>query len=120
MKALLKVFTVLIAMMPLATTYANTDEPVFKLKQQGEKTLAFEMKAFAKDNVEIIFETSNGEQVFSEYLVRPVEFERIYNLEALKKGDYFIRVKYGSKTQLLPIKLTATGIELNFGDLVSI
>jgi hypothetical protein len=120
MKVLFKIFiSALIAILPL-TAYANNDEPVFKVKTIEEKTIAFEMKAMAQENVEISIENAKGDTLFSEYVVRPTTFERLYNLESLSNGEYFIRVQYGTNTQLLPIKLTAKGIKLDFGDLVSI
>ena len=120
MKALMKIFAILLTATPLVSASAYTDEPVFIIKRQGERSIVFEMKELKQADAEITIQNEAGEALFSEYIVRPSEFERVYNLEALVNGHYYIKVEYGSHTQLLPVNLTDTGIELNFSDLVSL
>lgn len=119
MKTRIKIIAMFTVLLISNFVFAGTEKPVFTLKKKGEKTIYFDTKEMLSSFVEVTIQNENGEKIFSEYAIHTSEFERKYNLSELNNGVYFIVVKSDVTTQMLPIKITDKGLEMDWEDLES-
>lgn len=117
MKLLIKNLA-LVAMLVLSTSgIAATVEPVFHIKVSAEKTIQFDTKGIQSSTVEVTFADAMGEVLFTEYTTHPKSFERVYNLEELADGVYFLLIKSDEETQKLIVKIKEGKLDINMKNL---
>ncbi|MEM9920140.1 MAG: hypothetical protein AAF990_18735 [Bacteroidota bacterium] len=120
MKTLVKTVSLVMVLFFINTAFTDTNKPEFGIKTLDEKTFYFETKEVASDYVEITLQDENGTTLFSEYTTQTATFERVYNLEELAEGAYFLVVKSDHATQTLPIFVTTKSLEMAFEQLETI
>jgi hypothetical protein len=62
----------------------------------------------------VIFEDENGKIIFTEYAIHTASFERKYNLSELEKGQYILKIKTDTITQVLPITITDKELKMDW------
>ena len=117
MKAPIKIIMLFAVLLISNLAIAGTGQPVFTIKDSGEKTFSFDTKEMSSSFVEVIFQDENGNKVFGEYAIHPATFERKYNLSELVNGTYYLVVKSDTETQILPISITKDGLKMDFKEL---
>lgn len=117
MRSILKMATFILVLLTANNAFANTGKPLFKIKDSGEKTFYLETFEMSSTFVEVKIQDENGKTLFAEYAIHTANFERKYNLSELVNGTYYLVVKSDTTTQLLPISITETGLEIEFEDL---
>ena len=118
MKKIIQKSFVLALMLMGLTSLAREKGPFLKVNEKGGKEffLFIDEATANADEALISLKDVTGEILYSENLTRGNQYRKLFDLNALPKGEYILQIEDGTRIKTWPLNITEEGLNLHNAD----